>query len=83
MQGSWTGAERASTATRWQQKRDPENGPNPTDRGKPGTKLHLVVDQRGTPLGVCLSPTNRHDSLMLAPTFDTMPGMRHAWAQPR
>nr|WP_246687684.1 IS5 family transposase [Methylorubrum extorquens] len=37
-------------------------GPNPTDRGKPGTKRHLVVDARGTPLGVVLSGANTHDS---------------------
>ena len=26
-------------------------GPNPTDRGKPGSKRHLVVDRQGIPLG--------------------------------
>ena len=30
-------------------------GPNPTDRGKPGTKRHLVVDANGTPLGLTLT----------------------------
>src|SRR5919107_5894043 len=35
-----------------------ETGPNPTDRGKAGTKRHVVVDRRGTPLEVCLSPAN-------------------------
>lgn len=60
-----------------------ETGPNPTDRGKPGTKRHLVVDRRGTPLGVRLSPANRHDSLMLAPTLDAVPGVRHGRGRPR
>jgi hypothetical protein len=60
-----------------------EIGPNPTDRGKPGTKRHLVVDRRGTPLGVRLSPANRHDSLMLAPTLDAVPGVRHGRGLPR
>ncbi len=50
-------------------KRGAETGPNPTDRGKPGLRRHLVVDRRGTPLGVRLSPANRHDSMMLAPTW--------------
>ena len=36
-------------------------GPNPTDRGRPGTKRHLLVDARGTPLGFELSGANRHD----------------------
>jgi len=60
-----------------------EIGPNPTDRGKAGTKRHLVVDRRGTPLGVRLSPANRHDSLMLAPTLDAVPGVRHGRGRPR
>ena len=36
-------------------------GPNPTDRGRPGTKRHLVACARGTPLGFELSGANRHD----------------------
>ncbi len=47
-------------------------GPNPTDRGKSGTKRHVVVDRAGTPLGISLSGANRHDSLMLAPTLDAV-----------
>lgn len=50
-------------------------GPNPTDRGRLGTKRHLVVDARGTPLGVTLSGANRHDSMMLAATLDAIPGV--------
>jgi transposase len=51
-------------------------GPNPRDRGKPGTKRHLVTDARGTPLGLTLSGANRHDSRMLAPTLDAVPPIR-------
>ena len=39
-------------------------------------KRRLVVDREGTSLGVCLSPANRHDSLMLASTVDAVPGVR-------
>ncbi len=46
-----------------------ETGPNPAGCGKPGTKRLSVADRRGTPLGVRLSPANRHDSLMPAPTL--------------
>ncbi|WP_115359387.1 IS5 family transposase [Roseomonas mucosa] len=53
-----------------------ETGPNPTDRGKPGTKRHLVTDARGTPLGLTLSGANRHDSMMLASTLDAVPRIR-------
>src|SRR5919112_4380411 len=38
-------------------------GPNPTDRGKPGSKRHLVVDRQGIPLAVLLTAANVHDSV--------------------
>src|SRR5215218_10875831 len=37
-------------------------GPNPTDRGKPGTKYHVVVATDGLPLGVVPSAANVHDT---------------------
>jgi hypothetical protein len=58
-------------------------GPNPTDRGNPGTKRHVVVDRAGTPLGLSLSGAHRHDSLMLAPTLDAVPPVRHGRGRPR
>ena len=42
-----------------------------------------MVDRQGTPLGVRLSPANRHDSLMLAPTLDAVPGVRRGRGRPR
>lgn len=38
-----------------------ETGPNPTDRGKKGAKIHILVDQRGVPLTVRVSGANIHD----------------------
>jgi putative transposase len=38
-----------------------ETGKNPTDRGKQGAKLHLLVDQRGMPLAVHITGANDHD----------------------
>ena len=38
-----------------------ETGKNPTDRGKSGSKVHLLVDQRGAPLAVLVSGANKHD----------------------
>jgi putative transposase len=38
-----------------------ETGKNPTDRGKKGAKLHLLVDQRGAPLAVYVTGANEHD----------------------
>jgi transposase len=37
-------------------------GPSPTDRGKPGTKYHVVVSTEGLPLAVVPSPANVHDT---------------------
>jgi transposase len=42
-----------------------------------------VVDRTGTPLGLSLSGANRHDSLMLAPTLDAVPPVRHGPGRPR
>ncbi len=36
-------------------------GSNPTDRGKSGSKRHLLTDQKGIPLSVVVSGANRHD----------------------
>lgn len=36
-------------------------GRNPTDRGKLGSKLHVLVDKRGAPLAVVVTAANRHD----------------------
>lgn len=55
------------------QKRGAQTGSNPVDRGKPGSKYHLVVDQRGIPLAVALSAANIHDSLLLEEVIDAIP----------
>lgn len=36
-------------------------GKNPTDRAKRGSKIHLLVDQRGAPLAVYITGANQHD----------------------
>lgn len=38
-------------------------GKNPTDRGKLGAKMNLLVDGRGAPLSVVLTGANRHDKV--------------------
>lgn len=40
-------------------------GPNPTDRGKNGTKTNLLVEGQGGPLGVSTAPAHWHDSVCL------------------
>lgn len=51
-------------------------GPNPTDRGKKGSKIHLIVDRRGLPLSVGISAANRHDSQALIPLVRGIPPIR-------
>jgi transposase len=51
-------------------------GPNPTDRGKAGSKYHLLVDAAGLPLNVLVSAANRHDSLFVEPILDGMPAIK-------
>jgi transposase len=48
-------------------------GPNPTDRGKQGTKHHLVVDGQGTPLAAVLSGANWNDCKRLEAAVDAIP----------
>jgi putative transposase len=38
-----------------------KTGRNPTDRGKSGSKIHLLVDERGAPLAIWISGANEHD----------------------
>lgn len=40
-------------------------GPNPTDRGKPGTKYHVVTLTDGTPLGAIASKAHSNDTILL------------------
>jgi transposase len=51
-------------------------GPNPVDRGKPGSKLHLLSDANGLPLAVGVTAANTHDSTMFVPLLDAIPAIR-------
>ncbi len=53
-----------------------ETGKNPTDRGKQGTKRHLVVDAHSIPLAVLVSAANVHDSKMMLATVDAIEPIR-------
>jgi transposase len=46
-----------------------KTGPNPTDRGKCGTKLSLATDAAGVPLAVVAAGANRNDHKLLGPTL--------------
>jgi putative transposase len=45
-------------------------GPNPTDRGKIGTKRHVLTDQYGVPLSVVITAANTHDMKAATETLD-------------
>lgn len=45
-------------------------GPNPTDRGKLGTKRHTLTDQRGAPLAVMITAAHWHDIRAAIQTLD-------------
>src|SRR5829696_1685126 len=57
-------------------------GPNPTDRGKPGSKYHLLTDRRGIPLAVDLSAANTHDSMLLEQVVDAVPSVKGPCGRP-
>lgn len=52
-----------------------DTGHNPTDRGKPGCKHHILVDQRGLPLVAQSSGANVHDSRLLIPMLTAIPAV--------
>ncbi len=57
-------------------KRGPLTGPNPTDRGKLGSKIHLITDRSRLPLSLGISGANLHDSLGLQPLVRGIPPIR-------
>ena len=58
-------------------------GPCPTDQGRGGTKLHLIVDCLGSPLALLFSGANRKDSKLLEPLLDAVRPVRSARGRPR
>jgi len=47
-------------------------GPNPTDRGKPGTKTILLVEGSGRPLGVVIDGASVPDRKLLKATIEAV-----------
>ena len=59
-------------------------GPNPTDRGKPGSKHHILTDRNGVPLAVVLTAANVHDSKVFEELIDAIgPIKRPGRGRPR
>ena len=57
------------------EKRGEATGPNPTDRGKRGSKQHLLVDAGGIPLVVGLSGANVPDTITLKAMIENIPNI--------
>ncbi|MFF7183393.1 IS5 family transposase [Streptomyces sp. NPDC008121] len=51
-------------------------GPNPVDRGKYGSKIHLITQRSGLPVSVGISGANLHDSQALIPLVKGIPPIR-------
>ncbi|WP_435847211.1 IS5 family transposase [Streptomyces chrestomyceticus] len=61
----------------------PKVGPSPVDRGRPGSKHHVLTDAHGTPLRVSLTGGNRNDVTQLLPLLDGAPAVRGKRGRPR
>jgi len=68
LDGSMTKAPFAVAATATQE----GVGPNPTDRGKQGTKRSVLCDGHGLPLAVVIGGANTPDMKLAAPTLDAL-----------
>ncbi|WP_415867806.1 IS5 family transposase [Burkholderia ubonensis] len=67
------------SASRWGR---PKTGPNPTDRARPGSKHHVLVDANGVPVSAILTGANRNDVTQLLPLVDAIPPIRGTRGRP-
>lgn len=77
----WSRAAVDSVSVRAKRRGD-ATGPSPTDRGKRGSKYHVLCDRNGLPLHAVVTGANTHDSRMLTDLLDTNPGVREQRARP-
>lgn len=52
-----------------------EAGPDPTDRGRFGSKRHIVVDARSVQLPVTVTGANRQNSMVFESMLDAIPAV--------
>ena len=64
-------------------KRGRETGASPVDRGRLGSKHHLLVDATGIPLACTLTGGNRNDITQLLPLVEAVPAVRGLPGRPR
>lgn len=58
-------------------------GPSPVDRGRLGSKHHVIVGSQGIPLAVSLTGGNRHDVTQLITLLDPIPRIGGLRGRPR
>ncbi|MDF3142988.1 MULTISPECIES: IS5 family transposase [unclassified Streptomyces] len=63
--------------------RGPLTGPNPTDRGQLGSKIHVICDRNGLPISVGISGADLHDSQALIPLMRGIPPIRSRYGPRR
>jgi transposase len=56
--------------------------PQPTDRGRTGSKHHLVTGAQGIPLAVRITAANRHDSRIFDELIGAVPPLRQGRDRP-
>lgn len=61
----------------------PATGRSPVDRGKSGSKHHLIVEGHGIPLAAITTGGNRNDVTQLLPLIQAVPPVRGARGRPR
>ena len=77
-----TGAEPVLTALSSRQKGGRTHRTQPVDRGRPGSKHHLITDRNGIPLVVGLTAANVNDCKMLEYMLDHLPSLRNLHGRP-
>nr|WP_286160441.1 IS5 family transposase [Streptomyces yunnanensis] len=60
-----------------------QTGRSPVDRGKTGSKHHLITDATGIPLAATLTGGNRNDVTQLIPLLQAVPPVRGKRGRPR
>ncbi len=61
----------------------PATGPSPVDRGRTGSKHHLIVEAHGIPLAAITTGGNRNDVTQLLPLIQAIPPVRGVRGRPR
>ena len=59
-----------------------QTGPNPTDRGKAGSKYHFLMDRQSIPLAVRLTAAPVHDSKLLEVLVDAVQPIHRTIGEP-